>query len=575
MRERAALLAEYIPVSAGPSTIDTSQPSRSAGFWLTPNPSTAILCAVHGFRLIFSSVAVLAALGAWPAERLGAQAPTPPVDAAFQKFWEATTPADAAALVAPIIQTGVGFDDALRRLKQGRTYAKAVPTGIVRKSLKIRGLEAFHVLNVPDGYDPAKKYAVRFQLHGGVTARTDNQPLGPDTIGMLAGPEQIYVIPYSWRDAPWWGRTQLENLRTIVDSLKRTYNVDENRVVISGVSDGGTGAFYISMRDTTPYASFLPLNGFIMVLANGELGVEGDLSPNNLKNKPLFIVNGAQDPLYPTSVVDPFVAHMKKGGVEVDYQPQANGGHDLRWWPKVRDTFETFVESHPRTPLPDRLTFETAQDDLPERRAHWLIIDKLGPQPDDAKAMADLNDYSPGPTKDFGLRTIGSRVIRVVPETNAAAIGFVSTDYIVRVNDETVRMGTEITDVLGTIKPGSPITFLVSRRNQPVELKGTFAPTDVDVPAEPVFPHRAPAGRVDLVRTGNTVEATTRGVAAFTLLLSPDQFDFSQPVKVVANGRTVFEGAVQKDLATLLKWAAQDNDRTMLFGTELHISLAR
>lgn len=542
---------------------------------MTPIQAIAILCAVRGFRLLYPCLTVLAALGAWQTDRLGAQTTVPSVDAAFQRFWDAATPTEAAALVPPLVETGVGFDEALRRLRQGRIYAKAVPTGIVRKSLTIRGLEAFHVLNVPDGYDPAKKYAVRFQLHGGVTARTDNQPLGPDTIGMLAGPEQIYVIPYAWRDAPWWGRTQLENLRTIVDSLKRTYNIDENRVVVSGVSDGGTGAFYISMRDTTPYASFLPLNGFIMVLANGELGVEGDLSPSNLRNKPLFIVNGAQDPLYPTSVVDPFVQHMKKSGVEVDYQPQANGGHDLRWWPKVRDTFEIFVEEHPRTPLPDRLTFETGQEELAERRAHWLIIDKLGAQPDDAARMADLNDYSPGPTKDFGLRTIGARVIRVVPESNAAQIGFLSTDYVVRMNDQTVKMGTEITDLLGTVKPGSPITFLVARRNLPVELQGTFDPQEVDIPAEPVFPHRQPAGRVDLLRTGNTVAATTRGVAAFTLLLSPDQFDFSQPVKVVANGRTVFEGAVQKDLATLLKWAAQDNDRTMLFGTELHITLAR
>ena len=46
------------------------------------------------------------------------------------------------------------------------------------------------------------------------------------------------------------------------------------------------------------------------------------------------------------------------------------------------------------------------------------------------------------------------------------------------------------------------------------------------------------SGRVDLTRTGNVVTASTRGVTAFTLLLSPDQFDFAKPVKVVANGRT-------------------------------------
>src|SRR5207247_9728346 len=81
------------------------------------------------------------------------------------------------------------------------------------------------------------------------------------------GGEQIYVVPYAWDAARWWSDDQGFNLRGIVDAIKRMYNVDENRVVVAGVSDGGTGAYYIGMRDTTPYASFLPLNGFILVLA--------------------------------------------------------------------------------------------------------------------------------------------------------------------------------------------------------------------------------------------------------------------------------------------------------------------
>ena len=82
-------------------------------------------------------------------------------------------------------------------------------------------------------------------------------------------------------------------------------------------------------------------------------------------------------------------------------------------------------------------------------------------------------------------------------------------------------------------------------------------------------------GRVDLVRTGNTVQATTRGVGAFTLLLSPDKFNFKQPVKVVANGKEVFNGRVTPDVKTLFKWASYDNDRTMLYAAELKIKLAR
>jgi hypothetical protein len=78
---------------------------------------------------------------------------------------------------------------------------------------------------------------------------------------------------------------------------------------------------------------------------------------------------------------------------------------------------------------------------------------------------------------------------------------------------------------------------------------------------------------VDLVRSGNTVQATTKGVREFTLLLSPDKFDLSQPVKVTTNGREVFNARVQSSIDTLLKWAARDNDRTMLYAAEIKIKL--
>jgi hypothetical protein len=83
----------------------------------------------------------------------------------------------------------------------------------------------------------------------------------------------------------------------------------------------------------------------------------------------------------------------------------------------------------------------------------------------------------------------------------------------------------------------------------------------------------APSGRVDLVRRNNTIEATTRAVRKFTLLLSPDAVDFSRPVSVKVNGREAFNGMVAKDPAVLLEWAARDNDRTRLYAAELTIEV--
>ncbi len=218
---------------------------------------------------------------------------------------------------------------------------------------------------------PAKKYQVRVQLHGGVL-RPDPASRGDGSIGALAGAEQIYVLPQSWAGAQWWAPSQLENVAAIIDSVRRTYNVDENRVVLSGVSDGGTAAYFFAMRLTTPFASFLPLNGFILVLRNRDLDIRGALFPHNLTNKPFFVVNGGKDPLYPTSRVEPFVTQLEAGGVTMTYRPQPEAGHDTAWWPQVKEAYEGFVREHPRDPHPAALSWQTDRDrDAATGRTGW------------------------------------------------------------------------------------------------------------------------------------------------------------------------------------------------------------
>jgi len=507
-------------------------------------------------------------------------APRPDANGAFETFWAAESPDAAARLVADVVKSGVTFDEAYARLKQGRTYT-AQPTGMVRLTNRTGGpgsIEHHFALNIPAAYDPLRKYQVRFQLHGGVGGRQSNEP-PPNAggIGALDGPgdlAQIYIVPFSWNASPWWSSDQVVNLHGILDLAKRRYNIDENRVVVSGVSDGGTGAYYLAMRETTPYASFLPLNGYWLVLANGDIQRGGPLYPNNMRNKPFFVVNGGRDPLYPTVRVDPTIAHFKQGGVSVDYRPQPEAAHNTRWWPEVRDGFEAFVREHPRTPLPDTLTWETG-DPTQFNRAHWLVITSLWKARGEAASLPDLNEMTDPPAPDFGVRSVGVRINRVIPGSNADRIGLKAGDAVVRLNDESVRVREDLDEVFEELTPGSDITLLVARDNAPIELSGRYEPKMVTRPPREVFDRTRPSGRVDLTRSGNTVTAVTRGVGGFTLLVSPDQFDFGKPIKIVANGKTVFDRKVQKDLGTLMKWAAADNDRTMLFGAEVHVDLTK
>ena len=99
----------------------------------------------------------------------------------------------------------------------------------------------------------------------------------------------------------------------------------------------------------------------------------------------------------------------------------------------------------------------------------------------------------------------------------------------------------------------------------------TFEP--VPGRSAPLYERSGRSGRVDVVRKGNAFDARTRGVQQFTLLLSPDVTDFSKPVQVTVNGSRVFDGPVPRDPAVLLKWAARDDDRTMLYAAELTVGV--
>jgi hypothetical protein len=513
-----------------------------------------------------AAVVPLAFLAAAGVVAAGA-AQTPQIDRAFREFWDAPSPEEAARRADGVVASGVSFDQALARLRSGREYSKNVATGRAAGRHRLGDQEFFYTLDVPKDYDPSRRYQVRFQLHGGVTAREENRPM-PAGVRALPGDEQIYVMPASWVDAPWWSEAQVRNLGRILSLVKREYNVDENRVTVSGISDGGTAAYYVAMRDTTPYASFTPLIGSLMLLASRNLNL-GDLFPNNLLNKPFFVVNGDLDPLYPTSAVAPIMRYLQNGGVAVDFRPQSNGRHDTAWWPAVSDSFEAFVRDHPRNPLPDRITWQRGEAD-PFDRAHWLIVDRLDPTRR-SSSLPDVNAVPTPPSIRFGLRAAGLRVTYVDPGSNAARIGLRAQDVFERVNDRTMGPGDDLDEVLGGCAPASPISIGVVRSGTSIALAGVCDGKSAFGPTMALFPRRRAAGRVDLVKAGNVVSATTDGVAEFTLLLSPVAFDLSQPVTVVTNRMVSFEGRVERSLATLLKWAAIDQDRTMLFAAELRV----
>ena len=80
-------------------------------------------------------------------------------------------------------------------------------------------------------------------------------------------------------------------------------------------------------------------------------------------------------------------------------------------------------------------------------------------------------------------------------------------------------------------------------------------------------------GLIEVMREENSIEVTARGVSKFTLLLNPEEIDFSEPLLVKVNGEIKLSEHVPQSVDTLLFWAKEDRDRSMLFTAELNFEV--
>lgn len=81
------------------------------------------------------------------------------------------------------------------------------------------------------------------------------------------------------------------------------------------------------------------------------------------------------------------------------------------------------------------------------------------------------------------------------------------------------------------------------------------------------------SGIIDVHCTGNTITVNTINIKQYTLLLSPEQFDFEEEIQIYTNDKLSYIGKFEKNLDKLLKWYKKDLDRAMLFGNEITIKV--
>ncbi len=524
---------------------------------------------------VMVSVAVLLGLGCGPAP-LRAQ----DLGEAVQALWAAAPGDDADDAVESILALGPEIGPLFTRVRAGAVYDPDAPRG--RQVLSREnpdGVEFRYEVHVPESYDSARRYPVHVYLHGGVSRPRREEARFWRNPDRHVRDDAIVVFPESWAEAMWWQANQIENLTGMLNDLKRRYNVNENAVHLMGVSDGATGAFYHAFKAPTLWASFVSFNGHPVVLANRSTNADGQMYVTNLRNKPIFAINGGKDRLYPVSSVVPFFQLFVDAGVFLQFTPKPEGEHNMNWWDEESPNVDTFLVAQNRRPLPDRLVWETESTDR-FNRAHWLVITELGR----VAGETEFDDFNAiggaAPQAPLGFNMIGEldtgdgvQLVDILPNSMAEAAGMRAGDVLVEMNGVTVGNVDTLRTAVQTPPdgPGFPVTVL--RDGERMSFVLMPVETGEAPPPREAFPQPDASGRAQLVRNDNDIEVVTRGVRRYTLLLSPEQFDFTRPVRVTTNGVESFQGMVEPSPETLLRWAARDRDRTMLFGAELDMQV--
>ncbi len=519
-------------------------------------------------RIGRSSLALTAALLALAAGTVGGRSAD--LDVLMEAFFAASDPSQRAEAIDRLVSSQADPFEVAGRLRKGRTYLEDVAPGwSVHFNDCTDGVtRPFHVF-VPDSYDPSVPTPVLVDLHEAVShapyAIEELIPRHALWESTAAEEGWVLVMPHGDEGAPWWSETGRTNLLAQLAFVKQHYNVDENRVFLSGFSDGGSGALWMGYHDATAWAGFIDIYGHPTIAGYGPY----QTYPRNLLNRPILAANGRYDELYPAPEIELYVDQFLDLGVDIDWTPYPTG-HDIQAVALARPSAVAFIGSVERDPHPARVIWETS--DVAVGRCDWVRIDEIG----DVGNSVDFKDANVWPLKDeirfgaaFAYQGVdkGFVVVGVEPGSIAHFAGVKTGDRIVRIDESPVETGYEVPAIIDRMNPGDPIEIEAIRDGETLLLAGEVTPIAA------IYSRTETTGSIEAVADGNRIGVAVRNVARYTLFISGEQFALSEPIVVITNGVETFSGIVEPDLRFMLERAAEDVDRRAVYEARIGIAV--
>lgn len=112
-----------------------------------------------------------------------------------------------------------------------------------------------------------------------------------------------------------------ENLAAIVAHVKSQWPIDEDRVLLTGMSDGGTFTYLAGLQDDAPFTHLAPCSASFHPLL-----LEA-VSGERLKGLPIYLIHGALDWMFPVAVAQAAHDALVAGGAQVEYREIADLSH--------------------------------------------------------------------------------------------------------------------------------------------------------------------------------------------------------------------------------------------------------
>ena len=192
--------------------------------------------------------------------------------------------------------------------------AEATPgTGGITHVNNDRGSRGGYSLYVPESYTPDRPWPLVMALHGG---SGNGRAFLWSWLRDARAQGAILVAPTA--TGPTWSLmgddTDTPNLARILADIRARYRIDPARLLLTGMSDGGTFCYVSGLLPDSPFTHLAPCAAsFHPMLAQMA-------DPDRLRGLPIHLTHGALDWMFPVRVARDARAALTRAGAAVTYR---------------------------------------------------------------------------------------------------------------------------------------------------------------------------------------------------------------------------------------------------------------